>query len=115
MMAFAAPADTASATAADAGGLQEVIVTANRRAENLQDVPITIQAMSGQQLTQLNVVGFNDLLKYTPNVTFSGNGPGPATSTCVVSAVSARETSRSRPPVLTSRSTSTTVYAVPGT
>ena len=76
MIAFAAPADQASETAADTGGLQEVIVTANRRAENLQDVPITIQAMSGDTLKQLNVTGFNDLLKYTPNVTFSGNGPG---------------------------------------
>ncbi len=69
-------ADQASETAADAGGLQEVIVTANRRAENLQDVPITIQAMSGDTLKALSVTGFNDLLKYTPNVTYSGNGPG---------------------------------------
>ena len=76
MIVFAAPADQASETAADAGGLQEVIVTANRRAENLQDVPITIQALSGDTLKQLNITGFNDLLKYTPNVTFSGNGPG---------------------------------------
>ncbi len=76
MIAFAAAADTASEPAADAGGLQEVIVTANRRAENAQDVPITIQAISGDQLRALNVTGFNDLLKYTPNVTYSGNGPG---------------------------------------
>jgi outer membrane receptor protein involved in Fe transport len=76
MIVFAAPADQASETAADTGGLQEVIVTANRRVENLQDVPITIQAISGDTLKQLNVTGFNDLLKYTPNVTFSGNGPG---------------------------------------
>ena len=76
MIVFAAPADQASDTAADAGGLQEVIVTANRRVENLQDVPITIQAISGDTLKQLNVTGFNELLKYTPNVTFSGNGPG---------------------------------------
>ena len=76
MIAFAAAADTASDTAADAGGLQEVVVTANRRAENLQDVPITIQAISGSTLQQLNVTGFDQLLKYTPNVTYSGNGPG---------------------------------------
>jgi iron complex outermembrane recepter protein len=76
MIVFAAAADTATEPAADSGGLQEVIVTANRRAENLQDVPITIQAISGDTLKQLNVTGFNDLLKYTPNVTFSGNGPG---------------------------------------
>jgi iron complex outermembrane receptor protein len=77
MIVFAAPADTATATTADTGlELTEVTVTAERRTENLQDVPITVQAISGAQLTQLNVTNFNDLLKYTPNVTFSGNGPG---------------------------------------
>lgn len=71
------PADQAASTPAESsGGLAEVVVTAQRRTENIQDVPITIQAISGEQLTQLNVSGFDDLLKYTPNVTFSGNGPG---------------------------------------
>jgi iron complex outermembrane receptor protein len=74
-LVFAAPADTAAATATG-GELQEVVVTAERRTENVQDVPITIQAITGDQLRQLNVVSFSDLLKYTPNVTFSGNGPG---------------------------------------
>jgi outer membrane receptor protein involved in Fe transport len=57
-------------------GISEVVVTAQRRSESIQDVPITVQAITGAQLKQLNVVSFNDLLKYTPNVTFSGNGPG---------------------------------------
>lgn len=57
-------------------GLEEVVVTAQRRTENLQDVPITIQATTGEQLKQLNVTTTQDLLKYTPNVTYSGNGPG---------------------------------------
>src|SRR5437763_7935329 len=74
-LVFAAPADTAAATATG-GELAEVVVTAERRTENLQDVPITIQALSGDQLKQLGVVSFNDLMKYTPNVSFSGNGPG---------------------------------------
>jgi outer membrane receptor protein involved in Fe transport len=73
MMAYAAPADEATA---EAGGLTEIVVTATRRSESIQDVPITIQAMSGDTLKALNVTGFNDLLKYTPNVTYSGNGPG---------------------------------------
>ena len=55
---------------------REVIVTANRREENLQDVPITIQVITGDELKQLNVATTSDLLKYTPNVTYSGNGPG---------------------------------------
>jgi iron complex outermembrane recepter protein len=58
------------------GERDEVIITANRRVENLQDVPITVQAISGDQLRELDVATTEDLLKYTPNVTYSGNGPG---------------------------------------
>jgi iron complex outermembrane receptor protein len=58
------------------GKRDEVIITANRREENLQDVPLTVQAITGDELKQLNVATTSDLLKYTPNVTYSGNGPG---------------------------------------
>jgi len=61
---------------ASAGGLQEVIVTANRRAENLQNVPITIQALTGDTLVQLNATTFDDYVKFLPNVTAATNGPG---------------------------------------
>jgi iron complex outermembrane recepter protein len=54
----------------------EVIITASRREENFQDLPIAIQTMTGDQLSQLGVTTFDDLLQYTPNVTYSGNGPG---------------------------------------
>ena len=54
----------------------EVTITASRATENPQDVPMTIQSISGHQLNQLNVTTTNDLLKYTTNVTFNGNGPG---------------------------------------
>ncbi len=63
-------------SASDSDSIQEIVVTAQRRNESIQDVPITIQAITGDQLKQLNVVTFDDLLRYTPNVTFSGNGPG---------------------------------------
>ncbi|HUI62127.1 MAG TPA: TonB-dependent receptor plug domain-containing protein, partial [Steroidobacteraceae bacterium] len=60
-----------------AGALRdEVVITASRAAENLQEVPMTIQSVTGAQLNQLNVSTTNDLLKYTTNLTFSGNGPG---------------------------------------
>ncbi len=75
--AAASQAQESTAAASDEQlSVGEVVVTAQRRSENIQDVPITVQAISGDQLQQLNVVNFNDLLKYTPNVTFSGNGPG---------------------------------------
>jgi iron complex outermembrane recepter protein len=66
----------ADAAATDSEAIQEITVTAQRRSESLQNVPITIQAMTGDQLKQLNVSTLDDLLRYTPNVTFSGNGPG---------------------------------------
>jgi iron complex outermembrane receptor protein len=70
-------AHAATATdASDSDAIQEITVTAQRRSESIQDVPITIQAVTGEQLKQLNVTTFDDLLRYTPNVTFSGNGPG---------------------------------------
>src|SRR2546427_9466611 len=58
------------------GGIQEVVVTAQRRTENAQDVPIAIQAFTGDTLRQLNVTNFDDLLKYLPNVVAPSAGPG---------------------------------------
>src|SRR6202789_2674553 len=60
----------------DAEGIQEIVVTAERRNESIQDVPITIQALSGDQLKDLSVSTIEDVLKYLPNVTFGTNGPG---------------------------------------
>ncbi len=53
----------------------EIVITASRRSENLQDVAITVQAVTGDQLNSLNLRSFEDLLRYTTNVTTSGNGP----------------------------------------
>jgi iron complex outermembrane recepter protein len=72
----APPRPQAPTAAVGDEAVREVIVTADRRKENLQDVPITIQTFSGEQLRHLGVSTFNDLLQYTPNVTYSGNGPG---------------------------------------
>ena len=57
-------------------GLEEITVTAQRRSESIQDVPITIQAITGDQLGKLSVTTFDDVIKLLPNVTFSANGPG---------------------------------------
>src|ERR1700692_1010956 len=58
--------------------IQEITVTAQRRTENIQNVPIAIQALTGETLTQLNVTTFDDLIKYLPNVTAPTAGPGQA-------------------------------------
>jgi iron complex outermembrane receptor protein len=69
---------TDTGSAANSGGdqIQEIIVTAQRRSENIQNVPIAIQALTGETLGQLNVTNFDDLVKYLPNVSASSNGPG---------------------------------------
>jgi outer membrane receptor protein involved in Fe transport len=67
-------APRAADTASDA--LAEIVVTAQRRSENIQDVPITIQALTAQSLAQLNINTFDDYLKFLPNVTSANNGPG---------------------------------------
>src|SRR5581483_5826424 len=59
----------------NSGALQEVTVTAQRRTENMQDVPITIQALTADTLQQLSISTFDDFVKYLPNVTSATNGP----------------------------------------
>src|SRR5882757_8555660 len=66
----------ASDVAASSDVISEIIVTAQRRTENSQNVPIQIQALTGETLTQLNVTTFDDYIKYLPNVTTANNGPG---------------------------------------
>ena len=56
--------------------LQEVIVTANRREQNLQDVPIAMQVLTRDTLDKLNATTFDDFVSYLPAVTAHGVGPG---------------------------------------
>jgi outer membrane receptor protein involved in Fe transport len=65
------PPETTTRTRAEEA-LQEVIVTANRRVQNLQDVPITIQVLTGETLTRLNATTFDDFVRYLPAVTAHG-------------------------------------------
>jgi iron complex outermembrane receptor protein len=60
----------------DTGTLQEVIVTATKRAENLQTVPISITAIGTEKLDQLNVQNFDDYVKYLPSVAYQSTGAG---------------------------------------
>jgi iron complex outermembrane receptor protein len=54
----------------------EIIITATKREENLQNVPISIQALSTRRLEELNVSNFNDYTKLTPSVSFQTSQPG---------------------------------------
>jgi iron complex outermembrane receptor protein len=56
--------------------LREVIVTANRREEDLQNVPVTIQVLTDDALAKLNARTFDDFVTYLPGLTAHGVGPG---------------------------------------
>lgn len=56
--------------------LDEVVVTAQKRSENLQDVPVSIQAFGQAKLEQLQVASFTDYVKYLPSVSFQTTSPG---------------------------------------
>jgi iron complex outermembrane receptor protein len=72
-LANAAPASDVESSS---DTITEITVTAQRRTENMQDVPISIQAMTAETLQQLNISTLDDYIKYLPNVTTANNGPG---------------------------------------
>ena len=57
--------------------LEEVVVTARKRAESLQDVPISVQAVSGERIAEQGLVDFQQLAPYTPNFSYT---PAPGAS-----------------------------------
>jgi len=61
------------------GGVDTILVTATKRSEDLQDVPLSVQALGSEQLQELNIATFDDYLKQLPNVTAGGSGPGQST------------------------------------
>ena len=62
--------------AAPAGGLEEIVVTARKVAENLQDVPIAITVLSGEELRTRSVREFSDLANFTPGFSARASNSG---------------------------------------
>lgn len=54
--------------------LEEVVVTAQRRSENLQNVPISVAAVSGSKLDEVGVENIEDLTKLVPNIHLTQTG-----------------------------------------
>ncbi len=62
----------------DAGGrmLDEIVVTARRVQESLQDVPLAVTALGSREIDELGVTTFSDYVLQLPSVTAGGSGPG---------------------------------------
>ena len=64
------------AAESDDGAIPDIIVTATRREESLNRIPLAIQALSGDSLSDLNITKLDKLIEYLPNVRTASRGPG---------------------------------------
>ncbi|MBS0379125.1 MAG: TonB-dependent receptor [Proteobacteria bacterium] len=70
------PALAADADATATPGLQEVVVTARKRAENLQDVPLSVDVFTQKDMQNLGITQLEDFVQRTPTISFISTGPG---------------------------------------
>lgn len=56
--------------------IETIEVTATKRSESIQDVPVTVTALTGNSLETLGVSNFDQYVEFLPNVVFQGTGPG---------------------------------------
>ena len=80
--------------------VEEIVVTARKKAESLQDVPLSVSALRESSLEELGVNVFEDYLLQLPSVTAGGAGPGTSTIyICLLyTSPSPRDRTRSRMP-----------------
>lgn len=58
-------------SSAETFALEEIIVTAQKRAQSLQDVPLSVNAVSGELISEMNMTGLDDMASYVPNLSIS--------------------------------------------
>ncbi|MEO0424627.1 MAG: TonB-dependent receptor [Pseudomonadota bacterium] len=78
-VAVAAALGTLPRPAGAQEALEEIVVTSRRRAQDVQDVPLYIQALSGEDLRESMARGFEDYARDLTSVTFGTSGPGAST------------------------------------
>ncbi len=71
-----APPATAQDEAAQAGGLAEIVVTAQRRSENLQEVPLSVTAFSADSLREQGIDSIKGITERVPGLTMGQFNPG---------------------------------------
>lgn len=67
------PPETATDAPQDTGSFNDIIVTARRTAENIQNVPVAVTAFSQEELRQRNIQNATDLQNFTPSLSVIGN------------------------------------------
>ena len=67
---------TALAQQSNTNDDRDIVVTASKREQNLQDVPLAITAIGTERLDELQVKEFQDVVKFLPSVTIQTAAPG---------------------------------------
>ena len=65
-------------------GLEEIVVTATRREQNLQDVPLAVVAYTGEMLERQGIENMEDLKAVVPNLVVAGNLAGTDTASFTI-------------------------------
>jgi iron complex outermembrane recepter protein len=76
---IAIPAAKAEEASADKGGpirLEEIVVTATKRSETLQDVPVAVTAISSEEIAARGFTNYSDYINTVPNMYMQDTGPG---------------------------------------
>jgi iron complex outermembrane recepter protein len=85
LLAIWTPFAVEAATSAPAGGaeteqtgdqLREIVVTAEKRAEDIKDIPISVSAISGADILAHHITDYDDISRTVPGLSFTA-GPGP--------------------------------------
>lgn len=90
-MALASLSVSAVAQAQNAeadGGLGEIVVTAQKREQNLQDVGVSVSALPADQLAALGIVDAKDIARAVPGVVFDSTAAGGVNANLTVRGVS---------------------------
>ena len=72
----APPVFAAAANAPESGGIEEIVVTARKVAENLQDVPLSIDVFTAKDMKNLGIASMDDYMQKTPSISYVSTGPG---------------------------------------
>ena len=88
-LAQAAAAAASPASAVDSGGIARVVITAQKRKEDIRDVPVSVSVLSGEQLQAQQITTVEDLTRNVPNISFTSQG-GPGLGTVEIRGVSSQ-------------------------
>ena len=88
-LAQAAASAASPAPAASSNEISRVVITAQKRKEDIRDVPLAVSVMSGEQLQQQQIATVEDLTRNVPNISFSTQG-GPGLGTVEIRGVSSQ-------------------------